>query len=57
MQAIAVLFVAFLLSGCVSLSRADVCLRKKLEVEIPLDKGAFHPRPCKSKEVFNRIFS
>ena len=57
MQAIAVLFVAFLLSGCASLSRADVCLRKKLEIEIPLDSGKFTPKPCKSKEVLTRIFS
>ena len=56
MQAIAVLFVAFLLSGCASLSRADVCLRKKLEIEIPLDSN-YTPKPCRSKEVLTRIFS
>lgn len=46
------------LSGCaVQLERADVCLRKKLEIVIPLDNEKFTPRRCHSKEVFNRIFN
>ena len=47
------------LSGCASLdfTRAEWCVRKKLEVEIPLDRGTvYKPRPCKSKEIFNRLF-
>lgn len=51
---------ALLLSGCagLDLARADICLRKKLEVEIPLERGVtFTPKPCKSKEVLTKLLS
>ena len=47
------------LGGCASLDlgRADVCLRKKLEITIPFSGGGeFIPRPCRSKEIFNKVF-
>jgi len=53
------LLMSLLLGGCATLDfhRADVCLRKKLEVTIPLDREPFQPKRCASKEVFNRLFN
>jgi len=53
------LLMSLLLGGCATLDfhRADVCLRKKLEVTIPLDREPFQPKRCTSKEVFTRLFN
>ncbi len=57
LRLLVVLLLSFSLSGCaVQLAKSEWCLRKKLEVEIPFGGGEFKPKPCRSKELFNKLF-